>query len=120
MNAQIGENDLHNDLEANEVDAPPGAVEEEARKAEQEARIHAKPQHDAHEMADLYDVLNAAGVLMANAKECLAATPAKSTLHTPLRFVVESTTEIIETMTECIKQTLVDGNADPADPKSGK
>jgi hypothetical protein len=117
MNAQIGGNDLHAELEA-EANGQKGAVEEDAREAEREVMTHAKQHKDAP--AGLYDVLNAAGVLMANAKECLAAAPAKSTLRTSLRSVVESATEIMETMTECIKQTQIDGNAGPADPKSQK
>jgi|GEM_PF-1531346 len=124
MNALSGGNDLQSDLESevNGVHEQAESLEAEARDAERDIGTRAKQQDVAEEMAGLYNVLSAAGVLVAEAKECLSTTPPKSALRSQLRNVVESATEIVETMTECIKQTLIAGHPEPPekDQKSGK
>lgn len=121
MSALNAGNNLQSNLEseANGVREQAEYLEVEARDAEREASARAKMQDIADEMAGLYNLLCAAGLLVAEAKECHAAAPAKSALRTQLRSVVESATEIIETMTESIKQVLIAGQTEP-DPKSGK
>lgn len=121
MSALNAGNNLQSNLEseANGVQEQAEYLEVEAREAEWEASARAKQQNISEEMAGLYNLLSAAGLLVAEAKECLAAAPAKSALRTQLRSVVESATEIIETMTESIKQVLIAGQTEP-DPKSGK
>lgn len=121
MSALNAGNNLQSDLESevNGVQEQAEYLEAEARDAEREANTRAKQQDIAEEMAGLYNVLSAAGLLVVEAKECLTAAPAKSALRTQLRSVVESATEIVETMMESIKQVLIAGHAEP-DPKSGK
>jgi hypothetical protein len=106
--------------EAKEVREEAQLLEASTHEAEQETKAQPRLHDVAQEMAGPYDVLNAAGMLVSIAKECLSRAPAKSELRAQLRDVVESATEIVNEMSEFIRHTLTAGRPEPPPEKDQK
>jgi hypothetical protein len=106
--------------EAKEIHEEARLLEAETHGAEAEARAQASRPGVAQEMPGLYDVLNAAGTLVAVAKEGLSGAPAKSELRSLLRNVVESATETVNDVSEFIRRSLTAGHSEASPEKDQK
>jgi|WetSurMetagenome_2_1015567.scaffolds.fasta_scaffold683013_1 hypothetical protein len=106
--------------EAKEVRAEAQILEAETHGAEEETKAHAGKSDAAVEMSGLYDVLNAAGALVAAAKEALSTAPAKSDLRSLLRNAVENAAGTVDDMSEFIRQSLTAGHSETTPQKDQK
>jgi hypothetical protein len=106
--------------EAKEVHEEAILLEAETHGAEAEARAHASRSGVAQEMSGLYDVLNAAGTLVAVAKEGLSVAPAKSELRSLLRNVVESAAGTVDDVSDYIRRSLIAGHNETPQDKDSK
>jgi hypothetical protein len=106
--------------EAKEVCEEAHLLEAETHGGEAEARAHAARPGVAQEMSGLYDVLNAAGTLVAVAKEGLPGAPAKSELRTLLRNVIESAAGTVDDVSDYIRRSLIAGNNETPSEKDQK
>jgi hypothetical protein len=101
--------------EADRVSDEAHSLQEDTRETEREVKASAGLHlHEmTPEVTGLYDVLDAAGVLISTAKACLTGAPAKSALRSKLREVVESMSKIVDEVADLIKQSLKAGQSEP-------